>query len=139
VASLEGTLVSEFTPRMIAAWLRRYRDWQAEIQAPGRIGGLRLGQIPGSGGDAEGGPTALEGGRRADLSGRCLTVEAWLAELTPLERLAADHWLADDDMTITDVAMAMGVEFRQARHLVRSVPLLIWGHLYRPPVAPLDT
>lgn len=125
----------QFSPGKIARWLRAYRDWKAELEAEiGAAGRATADAGSSMQASRRSDPTAQAASRDSELAERCRTVEGWLRLLTPLERLAADYWLADDEGAITKVAEAMGVEARRARNVVRSIPLLIWGHLYDPPV-----
>lgn len=122
----------ELTPRRIGSWLGYYREWLAEsaVSVPSTADTRRLPRVTRGYGD----PTFAEVKRRQVLVERCRAVDQWLKLLTPLERIAADYWIRGKDYRIEHVADDLGVEVRRASQLVGAVPLVIWGHLHRPPV-----
>lgn len=130
--------MAEFSPGRIARWLKAYRDWRAEIEwmggSPSVSGNFGPGHIPGGSTNHTGGPTAREAEITIENRRRVAKVDHWLSLLTPLERIAAEWWLADGDMTVNQVAERIGVSYRRARQLVNCIPLIIWGHLYDPPL-----
>lgn len=126
-ASTENSLSS----RQIASWLRKYRDWKAEVSEPGAAPSMTdFRQVPGGGDGTPGGPTAREAERLVLLRERVATVEQWLGALTPGERVAAGYWLADEEGTFGAVAEALGIDVRRAKALVLSIPLIIWLRFY---------
>lgn len=122
-----------FTTGMIIRWLQAYTEWREELDAGITILGSSvqtdLASYRGCG--YPGGPTAQAAVRHADITQRVQTVEWWLAQLEPWERIAADYWM--NVKTVPDIADEVGVEYRQARRLVEVLPAVIWLRLYGGP------
>lgn len=120
-----------FTPGKIIRWLRGYAEWREEVDAgigvygssvQGELASYRRGGYPG-------GPTARAAVRYVDLSERVRTVEWWLGQLEPWERLAAEYWM--ECRTLPAVAEELGIEYRQARRLIEVLPVVIWMRAQR--------
>ena len=88
----------------------------------GELASYRRGGYPG-------GPTARAAVRYVDLSERVRTVEWWLGQLEPWERLAAEYWM--ECRTLPAVAEELGIEYRQARRLIEVLPVVIWMRAQR--------
>lgn len=126
------------TPRQIAYYLRHRNEWITEIRSAGRMPSPGASEhVSGGGGAFTGGPTAAEGERIVTLRMRVAMVDRWLYLLTELERRAALFWLAGE-RTAEGVARDLRISYGAATYLVRSIPLLIWGRLYPPPVGDVD-
>lgn len=126
--------MAQFTPHQIARWLRAYGDWCAELEvevsSAGSASATDGSQVRST---RRSDPTARAAQRDTELAERCRIIDGWLNLLTPLERVAARCWVSEE-FTVGHAAADMGVEYRRAQNLVRAIPLLVWGHLYNPPV-----
>lgn len=111
----------------VERWLRSYPDWLEELQSAGYYAvpsdlGTRIQS------NRPGDPTPRTAILLAWLAERCRTVERWLADLSPLERRLADHYLAD--LPITQVAGDL--PYHQARTATQKLPRNIWLDWYDP-------
>jgi hypothetical protein len=126
------TQEQDWTPPRIARWLRKYREWKAELQAGPATHSFDYSQTPvmgGRGGGSGGAPYAWAA-QAEDLERRVRIIDRWLGALTPLERTAVDYWL--DDGNALEIAAQLGLDARRARWLVNTMPLIIWAKFYDP-------
>lgn len=126
-----NTQDDEFSLRKIIRWLRCYLDWKGELSAEAGIPSVTDFSRPMVQGGGQPGGSMVNGViRDAALAGRVSVVDLWLNSLTWGERLAAEYWLKDEDGTVTEVAVATGLDFRQAKLLCQCIPLIIWSRFY---------
>lgn len=128
-----ATLVKtqEWSPRRIAAWLRKYKDWYAELHAGAPSNAFDYSKVRVMGGPvSSGGAPQARALEVVELERKVGIIRRWLGALTPLERVAANYWI--EDRNALEVAAELRLEPRTARALVTTLPLIIWAKFYDP-------
>lgn len=130
MATLNET--QEWSPRRVASWLRRYKEWTAELQAGPPSNSFDYSRTPvmGGKGAGSGGAPQARALQVVELERKVGIVKRWLGALTPLERVAALYWIEDGN--VLEVAAQLGLETRRARWLIQTMPLIIWAKFYDP-------